>query len=124
MAYAEDAIALGIGSQSAFGTINAAVRDAIDLITGPATGTDATGILLRNPADLSQQLDRIQSEGGQVPGSRSRLGGAFIRTDASLSYSIDMRGKGNVRATTPIATDSSWRTSRDTEWRPRFTPCT
>ncbi len=102
MAQIEDAIALGIGPQTARGSINLAVRDATDLIVGPATGTDATGILLRNPEDLSKSMERIQSDLGSVTGSRTRVSGGLIRIEPTVSFDIDARGNGGA-TTTPVA---------------------
>ena len=95
MAQIEDAIALGIGPQlSGRGTVNAFVRDATDLIEETASALGATGILLRNREDLSQSLDRIESDLGVVDGGRTRVPGGFIRVDPTLSFDIDMKGNG------------------------------
>ncbi len=104
MAQIEDGIALGIGAQTAKGSINIPVRDAVDLITGPATGTNATGILLRNAEDLAKSMERIQTDLGVLPGSRTRATGGFIRVDATVSFDIDWKGNGETTGT-PDADD-------------------
>lgn len=102
MARVNERIALGIGVQTLRGTPLAAVLNATGLITAAATGTDATGILLRDPGDLSKAFTRVESEGGTIPGSLSRLSGTFQRHEIAVSFTIDARGNG-VATTTPIA---------------------
>ena len=92
MAKIDEAVAIGIGVQTAQASVNEAVRDATDLITAAATGTTATGILLRNNADLAQTLARQESDGGVAPGSLSRVSGALLRVDPSFSFTIDAMG--------------------------------
>ena len=100
MAYTEDAIAIGIGPQpGGLGVPNPFVVAADNLIDGPAAGTDATGILLRNPEDLSKSFERIESDGGVVPGSLSRLSGVLSRVKPVVSFTVDIRGNGDVVST-------------------------
>lgn len=102
MVQAVDGITIGIGAQTGLGAINTFVRDAVNLVVTVAAGTDATGILLRNPEDLSKAFERIESDGGVVPGSTSRISGALTRVDGTISFTIDMKGNG-VATTTPLA---------------------
>lgn len=90
----QEAIAIGIGPQAsqALVDINAFVRDAVDLITGPASASGATGILLRSPEDLSKAFERIESDGGRVPGSLTRASGTFTRVEPTVSFVIDVMG--------------------------------
>lgn len=104
MAKVAEAIAIGIGPQVDRDTVNVSVRDATDLITGPATGTDATGILLQLPDDLSKTMERIESDGGTLPGSLTRRSGTFIRVEPTVSFPINWKGNG-IATGTPDAGD-------------------
>lgn len=99
MAQYEDAFAVGIGPQSAKGVVNTDVEGATDLITGPASGSGATGILLRDIEDIAVSMARIEQDLGVVTGSRTRVPGAFIRTDATISFDLDMKGNGGTTGT-------------------------
>lgn len=102
MATTTERIAIGIGVQSDRTTVNAAVRDAVDLIVGPATGTDATGIFLRDSEDLDMDFERLEGDGGTFSGGTelaSRVSGSFQRVDPSLSFTIDVRGNGELTGT-------------------------
>jgi hypothetical protein len=104
--YVPDALVLGIGLQTGKGVVNPDAVNWVDLITGPADATNATGILLRNRADLSKALERIESDGGTVPGGLSRLTGVKTRISAALSFTIDAMGnRGTATAGTPVAGD-------------------
>ncbi|MEE8543672.1 MAG: hypothetical protein V3S94_07425 [Gammaproteobacteria bacterium] len=96
MAKIEDAVALGIGPQTALGTINDDVRDATELIDTVASPSGATGILLRNPEDLAKAMERIESDGGVVAGSRTRATGAKSRIVPTVSFDIDLKGNGGT----------------------------
>lgn len=102
MAQIVEAIAVGIGPQVDQTTVNAFVRDATALQTTVADGSGATGILLRNPEDLSKSMDRIESEGGVVPGSFSKVPGVLQRIDATVSFVIDAMGN-RLSPATPAA---------------------
>ncbi len=102
MAKEQEAITLGIGVQANQATVLPAVLNATALITGPATGTDATGILLRSPEDLSKAFERIESDGGRVPGSLSRASGVLSRVEPAVSFTIDLKGSSGD-LTTPVA---------------------
>jgi hypothetical protein len=104
MAKIDEAVAIGIGVQSDQATVNTAVSTATDLITAAATGSTATGILLRNNADLAQTLARQESDGGVAPGSLSRVSGALLRVAPAFSFTIDAMGSRGV-AGTPDAGD-------------------
>ncbi len=99
MAQIEDAIALGIGPQTAKGAVNVDVQTATELIAGPASASGATGILLRNPEDLSKSMERIQTDLGTVTGSRTRVTGGLIRIVPTVSFDIDAKGNGFSPAT-------------------------
>lgn len=96
MAQLDEAIAIGIGPQTGGkGSINTDVEGATNLIPGVASGSGATGIFLRNPEDLAKAFERIESDGGVVPGSRTRQTGGFTRIDTTFSFDIDMKGNGD-----------------------------
>lgn len=102
--FVTDAIALGIGPQTGLGSVNTFVRDAVNLITTEAAAGGATGILLRNPEDLAKSFERIESDGGVVPASLSRVSGALARIKPTISFTIDMKGNSGT-AGTPDAGD-------------------
>lgn len=102
MAKTTEALALGIGVQSDQTTVNADVRDATELITAAASASGATGILLRANEDLSKSFDRIESDGGRVPGSLTRQTGSLSRVEPAVSFTIDLMGRV-IATTTPIA---------------------
>ncbi len=98
--YVQEQIALGIGPQVDIGTVNTDVRDATNLVATGALSNTAYGIYLRDPEDLSKAFERIESDGGTVPGSLSRVSGAFQRVDPTVSFEIDVIGNRDPAATT------------------------
>ena len=102
MAKIQEGLALGIGVQSDQFTVNTNVSTATQLITGVASGSGATGILVRNNSDFSVSFEREESEGGRVPGSLTRMSGVLKRTVPAFSFVIDWMGRV-IATTTPIA---------------------
>ena len=104
----DSAWALGLGPQADQATTNPNVLDiTADLQTTPvptAGGSPgATGILVRDPADISQAFNRIESDGGTLPGSLSRISGSLQRIEPVLSFEIDAMG-GQTPFGNPAAT--------------------
>ncbi len=98
MAKTLEALALGIGVQADQATVNAAVRDATDLIVGVATGTDATGIFLRSNEDLAKaklwnevleaEIDKVKNDPTQLEGlARTSLG--MVREGETVYRFVD-----------------------------------
>ena len=102
MAYSNEGIALGIGAQTNQTTANTNVMLANNLIPGVASVSGATGILLHSPEDLQQSYERIESDGGVLPGFLSRVSGTFQRISPVVSFTIDSMGNRNT-LTTPVS---------------------
>ncbi len=84
--------AVGIGVQSDQATVNTNVSGATALLVGVASGSGATGILLRSDDDISLSMSRLSEEAGLVPGSLSRFGSVLQSTAPVLTFIVDMMG--------------------------------
>ncbi len=101
MAKIDEGIVVGIGVQDDQATVNEFAIAATNVTPAAASSGLLTGILLRSPEDMSKAFERIEADGGVVPGSLTRQSGAFIRTEPTVSLTIDAMGPH--KAITPSA---------------------
>ncbi len=107
MAKVDEGIVIGISVQDNQADVNEFAVAATNVIPGVASSGNQTGILLRSPEDLSKAFERIEADGGVVPGSLTRQSGAFIRTEPTVSFTIDAMGSHTV-TTTPAANEFNY----------------
>jgi len=101
MAKVLDRIALGIGAQVDQATPLAAVEDATALISGAASGTDATGIFV-DKNNVQFGFNRVESDPRMFEDTLRPLAGTFYRVEPTLSFSMDVVGGGQT-LTTPAS---------------------
>ena len=115
MAKLTEGIGIGIGKQTAEGTILATVRDATIIANdddGAALSAgEAIGVLVRDDS-LSFDVGRVEEEEPDVVGSFTRAPGTFLRSEiASFSFDVTVKGSGRTNGNPVAAGDFNLPTS-------------
>ena len=97
MAKVTERIAIGIGDQTAEGTINAVIEGAVTLGTTEA-GTVALGLQVRDES-LDIDFERLEEDAQEVTGSLTPEAGDFRRVETTFSFDIQLKGAGKATPT-------------------------